>query len=105
MIHGTEKTTFEVGESTLSDIKKYNGVYGDKAIRSYRIKIKVLDTQQEMAEYLAFSKELSSLRKDNKLTVDKDDTTTYPAFIIQYPKIDVDGSYFIVKCYTVFLDN
>ena len=105
MTHGTEKTVVMVGDSSFSDIRKFNGVYGEKSIRSYRVKVRVANSQAEMSEYLKFSEEIAKLRQDGRLTVDKEDSTTYPSFMIQYPRDNVDGSYTIVKCYTVILDT
>lgn len=105
MIHGTEKTTFQIGDSTLSDIKKFNGVYGENAMRNYRIRVKVADRNAEFWEYIQFTEEIAKLKAAGRLTVDKDDMLTYPTFIVQYPKVDLDGSYFVIKCYTVFLDS
>lgn len=102
MSYQTQKTVLSVGGgSTLTDIVKENGIYGEKAFRTYRIKVKVMDAQAEMTEFIRFTEEVAKHRSSGTLTVDKEDPSTYPSFIIQYPKESVDGSYFIIKCYTV----
>lgn len=98
--YGTQKTTYNLNGMQIADVVKYRK--GDVAIslRNYRVKIKVINAQDEMREFIRFTDELSKLRQNGKLTVDSDDPTTWPAFQIDYPKHDVDGSYFIVKCWT-----
>lgn len=104
MKHSTTKTSRNTEDgSVISDIVIDNGDYGQKSIRNYRIRVKVLNAQEEMTEYIRFTKELAELRDRKNLTVDKDDPSTHPAFIIHYPKEDIDGSYFVVKSYTVFI--
>lgn len=105
MKYGSQKTTHFIDEnSSLADTVKYHQGTAERAIRSFKIKVRVASPQEEMAEFIRFTEELSKLRKVGKLTADKDDGATYPSFIIQYPKEDIDGSYFIVKCYSIFLD-
>lgn len=101
MEFGTLKTTFTVNDKTIADVVKYRRGEATKSLRNYRIKVKVVNAQDEMSEFIRFTDELAKLRKQGKLAVDKDDSTTFPAFIIHYPKEDLDGSYFIVKSYTV----
>lgn len=103
--HETERTTVDIGDSSLTDIKKYNGIYGDRILRTYRLKVRVASPQEEMTEYMKFSDELAKLRAEGKLAIDREDPTTFHCFMIQYPKVNIDGSYLIVKCYTVLLDR
>jgi len=101
----TIKTKFIIDEnSAITNTTVNNGDFGSRSLRTYRIKVRVNGPQEEMAEYLRFTKELNELRLKESLTVDKDDPLSYPSFIIHYPKKDKDGSYFIIKNYTVFLD-
>ena len=104
--HSTIKTNFPIDDnSTIVDTTINNGTYGTKTTRTYRIRIHVKNSQEEMTEYIKFTNEVSDLRKKNKLTVDKDDSLSHPSFVIQYPKENIDGSYFIIKNYTFFLDT
>lgn len=100
---GTEKTISILNGNPIADVVKYHEGAATRSMRNYRIKIKVINAQDEMSEFIRFTSELSKLREQGKLTVDKDDATTFPAFIIQYPKESFEGSYFIIKCYTVII--
>jgi hypothetical protein len=99
--YGTEKTTSTLNGNEIADVVKYRRGEIAVRLRNYRVKVKVVNAQDEMSEFIRFTDELAKLRQQGKLTVDKDDATTFPAFIIQYPREDVDGSYFIIKSYTV----
>lgn len=103
MEFGTEKTTSIVGNTIISEIRKYYMGEVAKSLRNHRIKVKVINAQDEMKEFIQFTDELNKLRQQGKLAVDKDDATTYPAFIIQYPKEDLNGTYFIIKSYTIVI--
>lgn len=100
---GTEKTTSTLGDNQIADVVKYRRGEVAVRLRNYRVKVKVINSQDEMGEFIRFTDELAKLRQQGKLTVDRDDATTYPAFVIQYPREDLDGSYFVVKCYTVIV--
>ena len=101
----TEKTTYPIdANSSMSDSVKYHNGLAEKAVRSYRVRVKVGSSKEEMTEFIRFMEDISKLRGEGKLTVDRDDTDTYPAFIVHYPKEDIDGSWFVIKCYSVLLD-
>lgn len=105
MKFGSETTTYPINDvgSSIADYKHYRVGSLDQAIRTYRISLKVRNSQEEMTEFIRFTTELAQLRKDKKLAYSKD-VALQPAFIIQYPKEDIDGSYYVVKCYSVVLD-
>lgn len=67
-----------------------------KSFHQYFIRIKVDDSQGETAEYLKFTDKLRELRDTKRIYVDADDRQTIPAFMIHYPKKDIDGSYFVI---------
>ena len=54
-----------------------------------------------MVEFMRFTDEVAACRANGTLGIDKDDPSTKPAFVIDYPSKDIDGSYFIIKCYAV----
>lgn len=68
----------------------------ERAMRHYKVRVKVTSTQEEMSEFIRFTKELSELK--DKLTWDKEDPMTRPSFIIEHTG---KPSYFIVKCWTI----
>lgn len=105
MNYGTEKTTRKIdNDFTMVDIKKIKEGEPYKTMRQYRMRVSVRDAQEEMTEFIRFTEELVSRRKEGKLVCDKHDPDTYPAFILEYPKTD-KGSYFVIKSYTILLDE
>lgn len=102
MQYGTEKTTVTADDgSSVTTIAKYREGERERIIRHYRLRVRVRSSQDEMTEYIRFTEELSRCRQNNILTYDREDASTRPAFIIDYPKNDVDGSYFVIKNYCV----
>lgn len=99
MLFGSQDTTYPLDDkgSMISDFKHFHKGGVDKAVRTYKTRIKVQNPQEEMSEFIRFTEELRELRRSKKLTDDA-------AFVIQYPKEDKDGSYFITKCYSVIVD-
>ena len=93
MDYGTERSTIRVyrnGEET-------------RTLKHYKVRVKVNTTQDEMTEFIRFTDQLNDLRSKGNLTFDKEDPSTRPAFIIDYPKDNIDGSYFIIKSYTILV--
>src|SRR6185369_10064490 len=100
MFFGTQKTTVISSDGATSDVVKYHNGIPSRKLRSFRVKVKVISAQDEMTEFIRFTDDLAKLRQKNRLTVDPEDPTSYPAFLLQYPKHDVDGSYFVIKSWT-----
>jgi hypothetical protein len=101
---GTTRTVYPLDEkgSTIATISKSRNGDIERVIKHYRIRVKVGSPQDEMTEFIRFTDELSRCRKNGTLTYDRDDNSTRPSFIIEYPKENVDNSYFIIKNYCVF---
>ena len=97
---GTEATTIKIGNAMITTIKKYRQGEETIALKHYRTRIKVNNSQQEMTEFIKFTQELADLRNHNKLIVDREDPSTRPAFEFDFPKED-KGSWFIIKVFTV----
>lgn len=70
-------------------------------MRQYKIRVHVKNAQEEMAEFIRFTEEITTHREQGTLMYDREDSSTRPSFIIEYPATDVDGSYFVVKMFTV----
>lgn len=104
MIHGTKKAIYPIdSNSSIVKIKKYRNGKAEKTMTHYRIKVHVKNAQEELSEFIRFTEELQRCRQSKTLTFDREDkNATRPAFIIDYPQDMTDGSYFIIKCYTVF---
>lgn len=103
MKYGSVKTTHIMDDngSALIEIIKYRHEEVDRTMRQYKIRVHVKNAQEEMAEFIRFTEEITTHREQGTLAYDREDSTTRPSFIIEYPQKDVDGSYFILKCYTV----
>ena len=85
--------------SSVKTTKKYREGRVDSSFRHYRFKIKVMDDKQELEEFMRFTNEIKSLRRKKLLMVDRSDPQTVPSFIIEYPKTNLDGGWFVIKNY------
>lgn len=88
MNFGTKKVSTVVEEVFKGEVTK--------TFQQYSIRVKVDNSQGETAEYLKFTDKLRELRDNKKIYVDADDRQTIPAFMIHYPKKNIDGSYFVI---------
>ena len=100
---GTESTSLIVGNAEITNIKKYRNGEETLSLKHFKTRVKVSSSQHEMTEFINFTKELAKLRAENKLVVDKEDPSTRPAFVIDFPKENKDGGWFIIKCFTIQL--
>ena len=103
MQYGNTKTTYPIDESgsTITTIDTYWRDQLTKAIKQYRIRVKVYNHEEELAEYIRFTDDIAKHRCEGTLTCDKEDMTTKPSFVIDYPKDNIDNSWFIIKSYCV----
>lgn len=99
---GTEKTISTSEGFSVININKIKRGEPYATLRQYRIRISVNSSHEEMTEFIKFTEEIKTQRESKKLHIDKYDPSTFPAFIIEYPKNDL-GTYFIVKCYTIVI--
>lgn len=88
---GTERTS----------IKIYRNGETARTLKHYKIRTKVTNSQEEMTEFIRFTSEVGKHRDDNTLAVERDDPSTRPSFVLEYPKENIDGSYFVIKCWTI----
>lgn len=103
MLYGTERTTTTLDDqgSTLTVINKIREGRTVKTFKQYNVRVKVRDSKEEMAEYLKHAESIRGLRTSGQLVIkDNDDNTLVPSFRIEYPKTDMDGSYFIIKSWS-----
>lgn len=102
MKFGTEKTTTDLDDigSTGSLVNIYRDGEVAKSYKQFKIRVKVADTQQEMAEFIRWSDDMREKRKDGTLVLERTEDNLMPTFTVQYPRFDNDGSYFVVRCWT-----
>lgn len=104
MQYGQVRTSQEKDDGTaISVVEVIRDGLVVKSLRQFHIRVKVGDTQAETAEFLRFSDDLRLKREAGTLVIDREDASTIPAFLIDYPKKDIDGSYFVVKRWTELL--
>lgn len=101
--YGTESTTYKIGNAQITKITKFRK--GEEAFicKHYRTRVKVNGSQDMMTEFIKFTDELVKYRDKGKLVVDREDSSTCPAFEFDFPKEDFDGSYFIIKRFTIII--
>jgi hypothetical protein len=107
MKYGTEKetTTTDSNGSTLTIIKKWRDGEVMKTYRQVQDRVKVTNINEETAEYIKHTDRVREKKKLGLLVVKDEDKTLAPTFIIEYPKHDIDGSYFVVSSWTEFTDK
>jgi hypothetical protein len=100
---GTEKTITQLDNdgSELTTTTTFRAGEVAVFIKQYKIRSRVIDSKDEMTEFLRFTKDIQDKRDSKVLYRDKFDPTTAPAFVIEYPNQD-DGSgvRFVVKCWS-----
>jgi hypothetical protein len=94
-----ETTDLDNNGSTLTLVKKWRNSEVAKTYRKYSVRVKVSSPQQEMAEYIKHT-DMIKEKKDSGLLVLKDGEDFMPSFLVEYPKQDQDGSYFVIKSWT-----
>jgi|GEM_PF-5464931 len=103
MRYGVEKETVTIDKATNSTrtmIRKIRGYEVAQTYKQYILREKVSGKQQEMSLYIKFTELISKLREDGTLLIKDEDPTMLPAFTIEYPRHNVDGSYFVIKRWT-----
>lgn len=106
MKYGTMETTTVTDDlgSTVTSIQKIREGAVAKAYQKHAPRYRVANKKEEMTEYIRFTDLLTKKRLLNRLVIKDEDPTTMPAFRIEYPKYDVDGSYFVVMCWTEIVE-
>lgn len=103
MRFGIEKSTTTTDDlgSTITIMRKIRDYEVMKTYKQIKNRVKVRDAKEEMAEYLKHTDKIRE-KKDLGilLATDRDDPTLVPAFTIEYPKHNVDGTYFVVSSWT-----
>lgn len=100
---GSERETTDIDEqgSTLTVIRKIRNQDVMKTYKQFKVRIKVKDAKEETVEYLKHTDKIRQKRKEGVLlTNDRDDPSLAPFFMIDYPKSDVDGTYFVISAWT-----
>lgn len=99
---GTEKTISVLDEqgSTLTVIKKWRKGEVTKSYKQFKERYKVSSQKEQMVEFMRHSEKILEKHKAGILVIKDEDPMLYPAFWTEYPKFDVDGSYFVVSQWT-----
>lgn len=84
-------------EEVISNIRNFEVASQHKRTS---IRIRVRNKEEEMSEYLKFTDLIDQKRTNGKLVVRDANPASKPSFVIDYPKIDIDGCYFVIKSYT-----
>lgn len=95
---GTVKSVETHGRysSSVTTIKKIrNGKVAIK-VKLYKERLKVKSAEEERRYYVRFSAAISAKREAGSLAIDKEEPATIPAFMVEFPKTNTDGSYFVV---------
>lgn len=99
MKFGQERTTTELDNqgSTLTVIKKWRKGEVTKTYKQFKERYKVSNQKEQMVEFMRHSDKILEKHKAGLLVIRDDDPLLYPAFWTEYPKVDIDGSYFVVS--------
>jgi C4-type Zn-finger protein len=84
--------------STVEEITNMVDYSAKTNFRRATFRVKVENKQQETEEYIKWSNQVEEKRRAGTLVI-KDDLTK-PQFVLEYPKTDQDGSYFVIRSFT-----
>lgn len=94
------ETSDETKELRIEEIENI----ADGAVKSHfrrvSLRIKVSNKKDETAQYLQFSDLIEQKRNEGALIVRDADPATKPSFVIEYPRSNSDGGYFVVRTHT-----
>lgn len=96
----TETTYLDQDKSTIDIISNIKDYAVTTKFKRISVRVKVGDKKEETTQYLLFSDLIDQRRKDGTLIVRDADPANRPSFAIEYPRTDVDGSYFIIRTHT-----
>jgi hypothetical protein len=104
MRYGTESETTELDNmgSTLTLIRKVRDYQVATTYKKFSIRVKVRDSKEEMAEYIKHTDSIREKKEEGVLVL-KESADYMPTFIVEYPKFNEDGSYFIIKSWTEYI--
>jgi hypothetical protein len=96
----TETTYLDNQGSTIDIISKIQNGDIKQRWKRVNLRIKVSDKRDETTQYLLFSDMIDEKRQAGVLIVRDSDPQTRPCFMVEYPKTDIDGTYFIIRSHT-----
>jgi hypothetical protein len=96
----TEGTFTDANGSTVEVIANYKDLEVMSRFKRISVRIKVIDKRDETTQYLLFSDLIEEKRQAGTLVVRDADPHSRPSFTIEYPKTNIDGTYFVVRSYT-----
>ena len=102
--YGTETKTYETEHGNAQHkVDVIESLKDFKVFSTYKritVRIKVRTKQDETTQYLLWSDMIDLARADGKLLTRDSDPATSPSFIIEYPKHDIDGAYYVIRSHT-----
>jgi hypothetical protein len=81
-------------------IRKVKWSTVNASFKRVTVRTKITTKQEEVAAFKDFSDTIEKKRQAGLLLHRTSDTTMLPCFLIEYPKVDYDGSYFVVTSFT-----
>ncbi len=100
---GFEYETTELDDNgsthTIIKVKRKGEIV--KSYNQYSNRVQVKDHKEEMAEYIRHTDRIKTKKESGILVTHKPELT--PSFVIEYPKYDIDGSYFVVSTWTEYI--
>jgi hypothetical protein len=99
---GTERVVSDLGngiaQTVIKKIRNYEIV---KTYKQFKVRVKVMNPKEETVEYIKHTDKIRKLHAEKRLLIsDSEDPTLAPTFMIDYPKTDKDGSYFVISAWT-----
>lgn len=98
-------TTTDENGSTLTIIKKYRKGLVVQIYKQRKERFKVYSQKEQLMEYMKHADKVMEKHKAGQLVIKDADPSLYPAFWSEYPKNDIDGSWFVVSQYTEIAED
>lgn len=102
--YGQEVETRYIDENEkveyVRNIKEFNV---HSAYKRVSVRVKVYNKKEETVEYLSWSNLLEKHRQEGTLVRGDQDQNLKPSFIIEYPKHNNDGGYFVIRSFTTVM--
>lgn len=107
-VYGTSTTMYVVEKpNEVNTVEIIDNISGDNVFSTFKrvtLRIRVHNKQEETTQFLLFSDLVEEKRQTGKLVLRDTDPATRPQFMIEYPKKDIDGTYFIIRSHTELVE-
>jgi hypothetical protein len=95
-----ETTTLDEYGSTITVIRNIRNFETMHTYKQFTNRSKVKDAKEEMVEFMKHSDNVRQKKLAGVLVIKDDDKSLQPHFVVEYPKHDIDGSYFVISSWT-----